>query len=65
MREYEKATHVRLPATGEYLLSNTVYQKWKQSQLDVYNNDTEHVLSAEPNILLVKGALSLILHGFC
>jgi hypothetical protein len=64
MLEYEKATRARLPATGEYLLNHTIYLRWKQSQLDVHNNDKDNVLPAEPKILFVKGALPLMLENF-
>ena len=59
MREYEKATQARLPATGEYFLQNSVYTSWKQSQLDVQDNNENLVPLGKPKILFVKGALLL------
>jgi hypothetical protein len=55
MREFEKAQKTRLPDTGDYILSHSVYQGWRSGKLLQFVGEPANIASKMPQILLVKG----------
>jgi hypothetical protein len=55
MREFEKAQKTRLPDTGNYVFSHSVYQSWKSGKSLQHEGQPAVITPNIPQILLVTG----------
>lgn len=55
MREFEKAQKARLPDTGDYVFSHSVYQNWKSGKPLQHEGQPAVITPNMPQILLVTG----------
>jgi hypothetical protein len=55
MREFEKAQKTRLPDTGDYVFSHSVYQSWKLGKSLQHEGQSDVITPNMPQILLVTG----------